>query len=76
MQCVMCNNGNVLADIKPKTAGIRIISIDGGGSRGIVPLETMKMLQDLLLDTPLNEQIDFVAGTSSGRLSTLIKRYI
>jgi hypothetical protein len=76
MKCIMCNNGNVLADIKPKTAGIRIISIDGGGSRGIVPLETMKMLQDLLLDTPLNEQIDFAAGTSSGKLSTPIKRYI
>ncbi|OXV09095.1 hypothetical protein Egran_03141 [Elaphomyces granulatus] len=47
------------------------MSFDGGGSRGIVPLEYLRLLQDLLPGCPLHEQIDFAPGTSSGGLIAL-----
>ncbi|GMG37753.1 unnamed protein product [Aspergillus oryzae] len=41
------------------------MAIDGGGSRGVTPLEFMKELQKLLQDCPLHEMVDVACGSSS-----------
>lgn len=45
----------------------RILSIDGGGIRGIVPASTLVALEQQL-GKPVRECFDFVAGTSTGAL--------
>ena len=58
--------------LKPPTAGIRILSIDGGGVRGIIPLESLSLLQQLLgPDCPIQELVDLGFGTSAGGLVIL-----
>lgn len=56
--------------LKPPTAGIRVISIDGGGVRGIVPLLFLEVVEKGM-GVPLQEYFDMAFGTSSGGLSTL-----
>lgn len=67
IRCIY-DDGNLLLDLKPRTAGARIMAIDGGGSRGVTPLEFMKELQKLLQDCPLHEMVDVACGSSSGKL--------
>ena len=45
----------------------RILSIDGGGIRGIIPASTLVTLEQQL-GKPVRECFDFVAGTSTGAL--------
>ena len=55
--------------LKPPAAGINVLSIDGGGTRGIIPLQTLQILQDKIgLPYPVQENFDFAFGTSSGEL--------
>lgn len=69
-QCLLCQSGTLEVILKPPTAGVRILSIDGGGIRGVVPLEFLGMLQDLVgLDCPIQNLFDLAFGTSSGTLS-------
>ena len=54
--------------LKPPTAGIRVMSIDGGGVRGIVPLEFLDLLQRSLgPECPLQDFFDLAFGTSAGK---------
>ncbi|KAL2808644.1 acyl transferase/acyl hydrolase/lysophospholipase [Aspergillus granulosus] len=76
LQCIFDDDGEALVDVKPKTAGVRAISIDGGGSRGVTPLEFLKGLQETLLDCPLHEMVDIACGSSSGGLITLAKFHL
>ncbi|RAQ76853.1 hypothetical protein COH21_008696 [Aspergillus flavus] len=75
IRCIY-DDGNLLLDLKPRTAGARIMAIDGGGSRGVTPLEFMKELQKLLQDCPLHEMVDVACGSSSGGLITLAKFHL
>jgi patatin-like phospholipase/acyl hydrolase len=47
---------------------VRILSLDGGGIRGIVPALILSALQKLVGTTPLVDFFDVVAGTSTGGL--------
>ena len=68
--CPLCLSGWVTVALKPPTAGVRILSIDGGGIRGVVPLEFLGILQDVVgLDCPIRDLFDLAFGTSSGELS-------
>ncbi|KAL9083483.1 MAG: hypothetical protein Q9165_008510 [Trypethelium subeluteriae] len=66
--CLLCRSwGSVTAQLKPPTAGVRILSIDGGGTRGVVPLEYLRLVQEDVGKTiPVQDLIDFAIGTSSG----------
>lgn len=45
----------------------KILSIDGGGIRGIVPLKVLVALEDIIGRTsPLSDHFDLIAGTSTG----------
>jgi len=67
-ECVICQSlGSLIIKLKPPTSGVRILSIDGGGSRGIIPLDNLSLLQDLAgPDIAIHELFDLSFGTSSG----------
>ena len=67
--CILCEAGRLTAKIKPPTAGVRILSIDGGGVRGVVPLEFLNLLQKEVGEAcPIQDLFDLAIGTSSGLL--------
>ncbi|KAL6716956.1 hypothetical protein ACLMJK_004869 [Lecanora helva] len=71
--CILCvTKGRVVADLKPRTAGVRVLSVDGGGVRGVVPLEFLGLLQEIMgPDLSLQDFFDQAFGTSSGGLIVL-----
>ena len=51
----------------------RLLSIDGGGIRGILPLQILKKIEDIVLKSNpscrcLGDYFDFIAGTSTGSI--------
>lgn len=56
--------------LKPPTAGVRILSVDGGGVRGVVPLQFLKLLQIALGPAGrVQDFFDVAVGTSAGAYS-------
>lgn len=53
---------------------VRILSIDGGGIRGIIPAVSLKYIEEYLAKkvpgTRLCDHFDMIAGTSTGRILT------
>lgn len=70
-KCILCvHEGTVTARLKPATAGCRLLSVDGGGVRGIVPLEFLNSPQQVLGDgLPIQDLVDEAFGISSGEHS-------
>jgi uncharacterized protein len=48
----------------------RILSIDGGGIRGLIPAIQLALLEERT-DKPVHQLFDMVAGTSSGGINAL-----
>ena len=72
--CPLCSAGWLTVALKPPTAGVRILSIDGGGIRGVVPLEFLGILQDVVgPNCPIRDLFDLAFGTSSGELHLIYK---
>ncbi|KAL8673858.1 MAG: hypothetical protein Q9168_001723 [Polycauliona sp. 1 TL-2023] len=70
--CILCRSGTLSVILKPPTAGISIVSIDGGGVRGAIPLQFLSTLQETLGDDcPIQDLFDLAFGTSSGGLIVL-----
>ncbi|KAH7233918.1 uncharacterized protein BKA55DRAFT_653117 [Fusarium redolens] len=67
--CQACFTG-VVFKFRPKTKGIRVLALDGGGVRGIIMLQCLHMLQSMLWvflpGMPIIDLFDVCAGTSSG----------
>ncbi|KFY80531.1 hypothetical protein V499_00606 [Pseudogymnoascus sp. VKM F-103] len=58
--------------VRPPTATARLLSIDGGGARGIIPLVFLQALEERIgLPYPVQGNFDFVFGTSSGGIIAL-----
>lgn len=70
--CMMCGGSSQLeVQLKPATAGIRVLSIDGGGIRGLVPLEFLRNLQRALGSAVrIQDFFDVAFGVSAGRFSS------
>eukprot|EP01103_Thecamoeba_quadrilineata_P003590 TRINITY_DN1334_c0_g2_i1.p1 TRINITY_DN1334_c0_g2~~TRINITY_DN1334_c0_g2_i1.p1 ORF type:complete len:1437 (+),score=268.86 TRINITY_DN1334_c0_g2_i1:84-4394(+) len=76
--CPLCppdsNRQQVIADDSqrvPKGAGIRILSLDGGGTRGVITQVILTELKKQMWDQHrinLRDMFDFVAGTSLGAM--------
>jgi len=71
--CTMCGASSRLdIQLKPATAGIRILSIDGGGIRGVVPLQYLYKLQEKLGNAVrVQDFFDMAFGVSAGRFNPL-----
>jgi patatin-like phospholipase/acyl hydrolase len=62
--------------MKPPSAGVRVLSLDGGGVRGILELIVLRYLQDYFTHelgayVPVIEMFDLVVGTSTGGIIAL-----
>ena len=68
--CPKLANGPKGITIESNKKTIRILSIDGGGVRGIIPAQILTRLEDKL-GKPIATHFDFMAGTSTGGLITL-----
>ena len=67
--CFLCGIKlrDITVKVKPDNAGVIALSIDGGGVRGIIPLQFLQVLQDRIgLPIPVQENFDLAFGTSSG----------
>lgn len=75
--CVLCGGNDAAATFSfiPPTAGIRILTLDGGGVRGIVELVFLEHLESKLssLKAPLQSYFDFICGTSAGKYPGPVK---
>ena len=74
MHCWLCweDKGKLshLIQLKPRCAGARILTLDGGGIRGIVELSVLQALQKAvgLEEFPIRDMFDLIVGTSTGIL--------
>ena len=72
-QCVLCleswdTQSPQLMKLKPKCAGVRVLTLDGGGVRGIVELAILEELEQRVgLEVPIKELFDLIVGTSTGK---------
>ena len=56
----------------PDDATFRILSIDGGGIKGIFPAQILTYLEETCLDgRPIGDYFDLIAGTSTGGIIAL-----
>jgi patatin-like phospholipase/acyl hydrolase len=58
--------------MKPRCAGIRVLTLDGGGIKGILEIAMLMKLEERIdLGIPIQEFFDLVIGTSTGGIIAL-----
>lgn len=56
-----------LIQIKPSYAGVRVLTLDGGGVRGILELALLQLVEaEIALDLPIHHFFDLITGTNTG----------
>lgn len=74
-ECLLCgaDTHGFCVRVKPDTASVRVLSFDGGGTRGLASLGFFQVLQDSVgLPYPVQRNFDVVYGTSSGKCRNLV----
>lgn len=79
-KCVLCLQSwqdKQLVRTKPRCAGVRILTLDGGGVRGALEIATLLKLEERIgLGVPIREFFDLVIGTSTGRCHSHRRSFI
>jgi len=75
-ECVICAMPTLgpgyKIPVRPQLSGVRILSLNGGGARGVVQLVTLQRLEKLIdLGLPIGDFFDLIVGSSAGRFPTL-----
>ena len=70
--CVLCAESwqerGHLFQLLPRCAGVRLLTLDGGGVRGILEIMLLEQLHHAIeLDVPISELFDLIVGTSTGK---------
>jgi hypothetical protein len=71
--CILCrtewnDEHKQLIRLKPKCAGVRILTLDGGGVRGIMELALLERLELRVgLNLAIRDLFDLIMGTSTGQ---------
>lgn len=56
-----------IVQTKPPFAGVRILTLDGAGVRGILQLAILNLLEDMIgLDLHISHFFDLIVGTGTG----------
>lgn len=77
-ECLLCSSCDgeswpYNVAVRPRIGGLRVLSLDGGGVRGIVELAVLQRLEAATgLGLPLGEYFDLIVGTSAGSYLHLI----
>ncbi|CAG7978423.1 unnamed protein product [Penicillium olsonii] len=67
--CIYClYQRPLVASILPPTMSPSVLAIDGGGVRGVIPLEFLLLVQEHLQPCRIQDVVDLSLGTSSGGL--------
>jgi len=75
--CLLCRSGTCTVRLKPFSAGERLLAIDGGGTHGVIPLDVLKIIQDMMgSELQIQDLFDIAFGTSVGKLHVPISRDI
>lgn len=76
-ECPLCATSyHLRVRVRPSTAGLRVLAIDGGGIRGVIPIQFLCALQRAIgivigSAIPIQELFDLSFGTSSGKYCSL-----
>ncbi|CZR65314.1 related to calcium-independent phospholipase A2 [Phialocephala subalpina] len=73
-RCILCqvDTPGIVINFMPPTAAPRLLCVDGGGVRGIIPLTFLQVLEETIdLPYPVQDNFDFAYGTSSGGIIVL-----
>jgi hypothetical protein len=78
--CVLCKNAEQerphLVKLRARCAGARVLTLDGGGIRGIVELALLRSIDEAIgLEIPLRDMVDLIVGTSTGKLTAALFSY-
>ena len=69
-QCFFCcDMTSMVIDVLPPTMDPSILAIDGGGVRGVMPIQWLILIQEYLDECPLQDVFDLDVSTSSGGLT-------
>ena len=65
--CMICRMGKLLVGLMPLTVGLRLLSMDGGGTLRVIAIGFMDVLQSVLRDIwRVQDLFDVAYGTSVG----------
>jgi patatin-like phospholipase/acyl hydrolase len=63
--------------VRPKLSGLRILSLDGGGVRGIIQTAALQRLESLIgLNLPIGQFFDLIVGTSAGNINPMFRELL
>jgi hypothetical protein len=81
-RCIICGSSSsdkwpFITTIRPPFSGLRVLSLDGGGVRGIVELTVLNRLEkEVGLGIPIGSFFDLIVGTSTGKFLELDSEHV